>query len=253
MAQLEDLYQRLTDFIVVSGRRVHKRTGNIKDIGVLKVNLTEEDLRIERELTAMIVEVFPSHVVFAEEEHGVFKQSADIWAIDPISGTAAFIAGLPHYGLVITHLVHGKPQFSAVYDPSIDELFTARAGHGATLNNQPIHVSDGTKKVLFNLASTVDKSPTAASLWQTVLELKAYRNANSFAVNYCWIAAGRYDGIVALTKDAFPEYAGWLIITEAGGLFTTAKGGSVEPDDRLFVGGNQAMYQYLRDQVAWLA
>jgi len=64
------------------------------------------------------------------------------------------------------------------------------------------------------------------------------------AVNYCSVASGRADGIVVFTKDAFPEFAGQLIIKEAGGKFTNIQGSEkLLSDDRIFVGGNLKSYK----------
>jgi myo-inositol-1(or 4)-monophosphatase len=245
MRTLEDLYSRLTDLLVTSGDRIHLRAGDIADIGMLKRDLTEEDIRIERETSNLILTEFPIHTVFAEEEHDRFQDSDDVWVIDPISGTAAYIAGIPHYGLVVTHVHKNEPQFSAVYDPSSSELYVAEKGKGASLNGRPIHISNTTETVIVNLAKNKINTPQADLIWAGLRNFQAYRYAQSFAVNYCWVAAGRFDGVVALTKDAFPEYAGWLMIKEAGGKFTSRAGGSVRPADRSFLGGNFAMYDKL--------
>ena len=60
------------------------------------------------------------------------------------------------------------------------------------------------------------------------------------AVNYCHVACGRYDGILSLTKDSFPEMAGSLIIREAGGRFINRRRNTnIQFDDRVFMGGNK--------------
>ena len=73
-------------------------------------------------------------------------------------------------------------------------------------------------------------------------------------VNYCAVASGRADGIIAFTKDAFPEFAGSLIIKEAGGKFTNIEGSNnIAPTDRIFIGGNMESYKELFGLVRGLA
>lgn len=65
-------------------------------------------------------------------------------------------------------------------------------------------------------------------------------------INYCAVASGKVDGIIAMTKDSFPEFAGALIIQEAGGKFTNIDGQSdLNSTDRIFIGGNTKIYDDL--------
>src|SRR5579863_94873 len=114
---MEKEYQKIIDFMLVSGKRLIQRTGNIKDIGITKTDLTEEDLAIERGFKEIISSFEGEHVLYAEEEHDVFKNADSIWVADPISGTANFIQGKPYYSIVITHLINHKAVFAAVYNP----------------------------------------------------------------------------------------------------------------------------------------
>jgi len=237
-------YQQVIDYMLTAGKRIKERAGQIEDIGVKKQYLTEEDIAIERGFSDLISKFDGDHLVFAEEENFDFKESDDIWAIDPISATSAFIGGLPHYSIVCSHLHKGEVVFAAVYDPSVDELFTAIKDKGASLNGNKIRVSSrGKKRILFNLSYEWFNKPEAKDLWNKIYDLNAYRNSNSFAVNYCYVAAGRYDGIIAITKDSFPEFAGKLIIEEAGGIFTNKrKDKNINHADRIFVGGDESTY-----------
>ena len=215
------------------------RAGRIKDIGVTKSNLTEEDFVIERGLKAIISEFGKDHVVFAEEENDVFEKSGNLWVIDPISGTHRFIYDKPHYAIVLAHLKNHLPQFAVVYDPSVEELFTAFAGRGAFLNSKSIHVSRGISKVIVRQSLAWQDPRLSDRVLEAVQNKQIDKNSHSMAVNYCAVASGRADGIIAFTKDAFPEFAGSLIIKEAGGKFTNIEGSNnIAPTDRIFIGGN---------------
>ncbi len=239
-------YGRIIDFMLASGKRLLARSGRIADIGVTKTDLTEEDLAIERGLSD-IISTFPgSHVLYGEEEHDLFTRSESIWVIDPISGTSNFIRGLPHYSIVVSHLLRHRPVFAAVYDPTVDELFTAYAGRGAFLNGGAIEVSKGRSRIIVKPSAwwhdpeAVEKVTEALDCYETEM------NSYSMAVNYCSVACGRADGVVTFTKDTFPEFAGALIIREAGGRFTNIEGSSdLDEGDRIFVGANDRFYDEL--------
>lgn len=249
---MNKIYNEVISYIVKAGQRIKSKSGKISDIGITKEYLTKEDIRIEKGLKRIIKNFDKSHELFAEEENSKFKQGENVWVADPISCTNSFIYGLPHYGIVVSHLMKGKLAFSAVYDPAMDELYTAYRNKGSFLNDKKIKVSSNTidKRVfiIFNLSKDWPNHKTARQLFGELAKYKeVYRLNNSFAVNYGYVAAGKYDGVICLTKDSFPEYAGSLLIREAGGIFTNHKG-EIEFDakDRIFVGGNKRIYPELR-------
>lgn len=63
------------------------------------------------------------------------------WIIDPIDGTTNFIHGFPHTCVVIGLAVKKEMVLGIVYNPILEQLFTARKGRGAFLNGKSIRVS----------------------------------------------------------------------------------------------------------------
>lgn len=255
---METNYQKILSFMFKSGERLLARAGKIADIGITKKDLTDEDFAIESGFKEIITQFGSDHILYAEEENTVYKHSDNVWVVDPISSTASFIAGLPHYAIVAAHLIRGRVAFAAVYDPSVNEMFTAYKDKGAFLNGELIKLSNEQAKIVF-LESAVWKEPEIIS--RTKEAIKDYsleRNRFSFAVNYCWVACGRFDGVVSFTKDSFPEFAGGFIIQEAGGQFTNINGESnINSTDRIFVGGGKKIYKDIFEKVknprqAWL-
>lgn len=236
-------YKKIIDFILISGKRLRERAGKIKDIGISKTDLTEEDLKIERGLKEIISSFGENHLLYAEEENTMFQKSDNVWVADPISGTANFIKGNPHYSIVISHLVKNETVFAAVYDPSIDELYTAYKNKGAFLNGQAIQVGKGIGKILFRESGGWKQPEIIAEAKNILKDFVLEENKYSMAINYCWVAAGRYDGVVSFTKDSFPEFAGGFIIKESGGKFTNLREeATIKPSDRIFIGGNKDEY-----------
>jgi myo-inositol-1(or 4)-monophosphatase len=245
---MQEIYDKIIKFIVSSGKRISKRAGKIKDIGIKKMYLTEEDLTIERGMRDIIKKCCPDHKFYAEEEHEHFPEADDIWIADPISGTKTYIEGLPHYGIAIAHTKNNIVKFGAVYDPSVDELFIAYKGKGAFLNGKKISVSKSDKKIMANISYGWKDDKSSKEVLEKLNKFQIFRNKYSFAVNLCHVACGRYDGTVCLCKDSFPLFAGSLIIQEAGGIFTNIKGDSnPHHEDRIFFGGNKETYNKLKE------
>lgn len=243
---MENMYKEIIAFMVSSGKRIVARAGKIKDIGIKKKYLTEEDIAIERSLKELIQKHYPHHALFAEEENELFPEAQDVWVVDPISGTRTFIAGLPHYGIVVAHTKNNIVQFGAVYDPSVDELFVAYKGKGAFLNGNRISISQKSSTIIFNLSSHWKDEKSSHEMLLKLSSFKLIRNKNSHAVNLCHVASGRADGVICFGKDSFPCFAGGLIIQEAGGMFTNKEGEPhIHPEDRIFIGGNKKTYPQL--------
>ena len=54
---------------------------------------------------------------------------------------------------------------------------------------------------------------------------------------------GRVDLAISLSKDIFPEMAGSLLVTEAGGSFTDFKGESINFETREIVATNRVIHE----------
>jgi myo-inositol-1(or 4)-monophosphatase len=240
-------YKLIIDFMLTSGERLATRTGRIADIGITKTDLTEEDLAIERGFKEIITRFGSDHVLYAEEENDIFQNSKNLWVVDPISGTRGFIEGRPNsYSIVICHLVDRKPVFAAVYNPTANEMFTAYIGKGAFLNNKPISISHASNSVILSPSSAWKNVEVINKIKELLKNYSVESKWKSFALQYCEVACGRFDGVITATKDTFPEFAGGFIIKEAGGKFTNIQGETeINPVDGIFIGGNEKFHNEL--------
>jgi len=244
---MQKVHKEIIDYILQAGKRLQKKSGKVADIGVIKKYLTHEDVRIERDLKKIIKKFNSEHELYSEEENFDLPNTKDVWVADPISSTKCFIMGMPHYAIVVTQLSGGKPQFAVVYDPTMNDLYVAFRGRGAYKNGKKIKVkkSDGDPSILFNFSYLYSDLNFGKEIFKKLLDFKLYKQHTSFAVGYCYVACGYFDAIVTLGKNSFPEYAGSLIIKEAGGIFCNEKGEDIKYDNRIFVGGEKKIVQKL--------
>jgi myo-inositol-1(or 4)-monophosphatase len=243
---MHDEYAMIIDFVKKNGDAALAKSGQIADIGIKKQWLTEEDLRIERTFVELM-KTFPGeHVVYGEEEHNDAKSGENIWVVDPISGTFTFIHGLPHFSVVISHIRNGETVFAAVYDPSMKELFSAEKGKGAFLNDKRIVVSEDTKDfvILYDPNPLIDyKKEKNLALLNELFPLGTVRSVGSFALNYAYVACGRAHIAISRNKDTFTEFAGKLLVEEAGGNFTDFSGGEITMTTRGIVAANKSLHK----------
>ena len=191
--------------------------------------VTEMDLEAERIIISRIRESFPDHQILAEEK-GASQGSEDFrWIIDPLDGTTNYAHGYRFFSVSIALEVGGQIVLGVVYDPVTEELFSARHGEGAWLNDQSIGVS-GTEDLIDSMLCTgfsYDQQAMRRNLQlfsRIILESRAVRRDGSAALDLCYLACGRFDGFWELSLHPWDVAAGKLIAEEAGGRITSFDG-----------------------------
>jgi len=124
----------------------------------------------------------------------------------------------------------GEIILGVVYDPSLDELFTAEKGKGAWLNKKRIEVSKTTKLIesliVTGFSYDVNERPEPAitHFRNFLAEAQAIRRLGSAALDLCYVASGRFDGFWEGVIRPWDMAAGVLIVIEAGGTWTDFRG-----------------------------
>lgn len=196
------------------------------------INLvTDADHAAEQCVIDHIRAQFPSHRILAEER-GADAQpvSPYKWVIDPLDGTTNFAHGFPTYAVSIGVECDAVGILGVVYDPTRDELFTARTGGGAWLNGQPIHVTSTEQldHALLVTGFSYDIRDTPNNnlnhFCQFALKTQGLRRTGSAALDLCYVAAGRFDGFWEVKLNPWDMAAGVVILREAGGMVTDFSG-----------------------------
>ncbi len=93
--------------------------------------VSEGDLEVDHALGEILAEERPDDGLLSEEQPERHGTSGRRWIIDPIDGTALFIAGQPDWGNHIALEVDGEVVLGLITRPEDDELFWAVRGVGA--------------------------------------------------------------------------------------------------------------------------
>ncbi len=192
--------------------------------------VTTYDKAIQEKLREGLLKLKPDAVFVGEEEDihpSIFDGLA--FVVDPIDGTTNFIRDYKQSCISVALLEKGVPILGLVYNPYLDEMFTARKGEGAYLNGERIHVSGLPMEqgiVLFGTAPYYTELnrksfDLAYDYFKSALDI---RRSGSSALDLCSIAAGRAEVFFELRLSPWDYAAGSLIVTEAGGKVTTAEG-----------------------------
>jgi myo-inositol-1(or 4)-monophosphatase len=182
--------------------------------------LTETDGAVESYIRRRIAETFPRDGFLGEESGGSVEPS--LWVVDPIDGTANFARGVPHFCISVAFVRDGVIELGGICNPSLDELYFARNGRGASKNGKAIRV-----------AETVDYQQACIELgWSTRIPDAEYlgalgrllalgvnvRRGASGALGLAYVADGRSDAYAELHMQPWDCLAGLLLVREAGGV-----------------------------------
>jgi myo-inositol-1(or 4)-monophosphatase len=192
--------------------------------------VTEIDHASEKYLLDEINSHFPGGHIFAEESGETQGQNEDVWYIDPLDGTVNYAHRVPIFCVSIGFASHGILELGAVYDPLLNEMFTAERGKGAFLNGKQLHVSNTTelKKSLLVTGFPYDTWNTPRNNFDYFIKLakmtQGVRRLGSAALDGCYVAAGRFDGFWELSLKPWDIAAAGLIAQEAGARVSTIDG-----------------------------
>ena len=189
------------------------------------INLvTEADLASEALIVERIKSYYPKHSILAEEsgEAVVSSSSTWKWIIDPLDGTTNYAHGYPCFCVTIALEHEGEVVIGVTFDPTRNELFSAERGHGASLNNKPIRVSNtenlGDALIVTGFPYDFKKREDfARHLTQFLIHSRGVRRDGSAAIDMAYVACGRFDGMWEEGLNPWDVAAGVLLIEEAGG------------------------------------
>jgi myo-inositol-1(or 4)-monophosphatase len=210
--------------------------------------VTEVDERAERLIREILLGAFPNYGMLAEEGGWLSGQEEDIrWIVDPLDGTTNYAHGLPIFCVSIALEKAGEVVLGVVHDPMREETYTAERGEGATLNGEPIRVSDTDEPIRALIATGFPhdraQMPEALDLFGRFEALsRGMRRLGATALDLCYVACGRLDGYYERGIWAWDIAAGSLILEEAGGKVTDYRGGELDLEGREIVASNSALH-----------
>jgi myo-inositol-1(or 4)-monophosphatase len=186
--------------------------------------VTEADLAMQQAIEQALLQLYPETLLLGEEmtpqqQAQVLTSEAGVWILDPIDGTSNFARGLPYYCVSLALMLEGRIIWGLVYDPERDEVFHARLGAGAYLNNQRLHAPAHDLPLNKTLAG-VDFKRLTPELATRIVQNPPYasqRSLGAIALDWCWVAAGRMQVYIHGKQNLWDYAAGWLILQEAMG------------------------------------
>ena len=197
--------------------------------------VTKYDVAVQDFLMSGIKNAIPGAVFIAEEKENdpAVLSGEACFVIDPIDGTKNFINDYKHSCISLAMISKGTTMFAAVYDPYMNEMFTAVKGEGARLNGRKMSVSSRPLELGIAAYGTspyykdtlADKTFGFAK--DVFLAASDIRRCGSAALDLAYLAAGRNDIFFEFILSPWDIAAGSLLVAEAGGIITDIYGNSI--------------------------
>lgn len=189
--------------------------------------VTQADLDVSALVQKNLGTFTPNIPIICEETDSPRPNSELVWICDPLDGTAVFAHGIPTCAFSLALTRNGNSILGIIYDPFTDRMFVAQKNKGATMNEQPVHVS--TEDKLLN--TMMGMSWWAGSQYNFLPLIPSLRHAQVLPVNVfstvymsMLVASGQLSAVIYLDTHAYDVAALKVIIEEAGGKVTDLQG-----------------------------
>lgn len=193
--------------------------------------VTEADLAMQQRLQSELAQRWPQYRFLGEEmeeteQRRLMSDSGGLWCLDPLDGTSNFAAGLPFFAASLALIVNGEVVLGVVYDPMRREVFCAQQGAGAWCEGVRLQTR-GAGVTLAQSIAVIDfkrLSPELATRLAMHPPYSSQRSFGSVALDWCWLAAGRFHVYLHGRQKLWDYAAGCLILAETGGHAVTLDG-----------------------------
>ncbi len=243
-----------------AGRSLARDFGEVQNLQVSMKGpgdyVSQADRKAEEIIYTELSRVRPGYS-FLMEERGVVEGD-DVqhrWIVDPLDGTTNFLHGIPIFSISIALERQGQLMAGLVYNPAMDELYTAERGGGAFMNDRRLRVA-GRAKLSDSVIGTGiphlgrgHHGNALIELRNVMGEVSGIRRMGSAALDLAYVAAGRMDGFWENGLSPWDMAAGILIIREAGGFVSDRAGGQDMLGTGNIVAGNEAIHRALLKQL----
>jgi myo-inositol-1(or 4)-monophosphatase len=215
--------------------------------------VTEVDKGCEDKIHKIISREFPEHDFLMEESGSSNKPSEFKWIIDPLDGTTNYAHGYPCFCVSIGLEYRGKVIVGVVYEPIMDQLFTAVRGEGAFRNRKKIKVSKtpilkrGMLVTGFSYDLQKRTKDNIENFSKFIMNAQAVRRDGAAAIDLCYVACGRFDGFWELDLQPWDTAAGSLVLQEAGGKLSRFDGTVFSIYDRDILASNGIIHPEMID------
>ena len=196
--------------------------------------VTNKDEEIEKFFYEKIKKKFPNHYLLGEEGKGddLDQVTGVVWILDPIEGTMNFVHQKRNFMISLGIYENGIGKMGFIMDVIHNELYFAKKGGGAFLNDLEL---TPLKNVVLEEAIvavnaiwlTKNRYLNHEKLSNLVRKVRGSRSYGSAAMEMVYVAMGRIDAYITPRLSPWDFAAGKIIVEELGGICTSLKNESL--------------------------
>ncbi|RVD60923.1 inositol monophosphatase [Mesorhizobium sp. M2D.F.Ca.ET.185.01.1.1] len=239
-----------------AGRSLSRDFGEVQNLQVSMKGpgdyVSQADRKAEEIVFAELSKARPGYAFLMEERGAVEGEDAQHrWLVDPLDGTTNFLHGIPLFSVSIALERQGQVVAGVVYNPAMDELYTAERGGGAFMNDRRLRVAGRSKLTDAVIGCGVphlgrgQHGNFLIELRNVMAEVSGVRRLGSAALDLAYVAAGRMDGFWETGLSSWDIAAGTLLVREAGGFVSDMSGGQDMLDKGEVCAGNEIIQRAL--------
>ena len=239
-----------------AGRSLSRDFGEVQNLQVSMKGpgdyVSQADRKAEEIVFAELSKARPGYAFLMEERGAVEGEDAQHrWIVDPLDGTTNFLHGIPLFSVSIALERQGQVVAGVVYNPAMDELYTAERGGGAFMNDRRLRVAGRSKLTDAVIGCGVphlgrgQHGNFLIELRNVMAEVSGVRRLGSAALDLAYVAAGRMDGFWETGLSSWDIAAGILLVREAGGFVSDMDGAQNMLDNGEVVAGNELIQRAL--------
>ncbi len=244
-----------------AGRSLSRDFGEVQNLQVSLKGpgdyVSQADRKAEQIIHAELSKARPGYAFLMEESGEIEGEDTQHrWIVDPLDGTTNFLHGIPIFSVSIALERQGQIVAGVIYNPAMDELYTAERGGGAFMNDRRLRVAARTKLSDAVVTTGVphlgrgNHANYLIELRHIMSEVAGVRRLGSAALDLAYVAAGRCDAFWEHGLSAWDVAAGILLVREAGGFATDIKGGQDIYDSQTIVAGNETIHRAMLKTLA---
>ena len=240
-----------------AGRQLTKDFNEVENLQVSRKGpadfVSKADLRAEQIVFDELRKARPTYAFLMEEGGEVAGTDGQHrWIVDPLDGTTNFLHSIPLFAVAIALERANEIVASVIYNPILDELYTAEKGGGAWLQDRKRlrvagrrHLADAVVCTGIKTQGTGNDTLQLRQLASINPAVAGIRRSGSISMDMAWLASGRYDAIWEAGLAPWDVAPGLLMVKEAGGMVTDYAGTSGSVWNGQVVAGNDAMHAAL--------
>jgi len=228
--------------------------------------VTVADRGAEQVIRETIGRAYPEHGIFGEEYGAENKDTEYLWLVDPIDGTKSFVKRYGMFSTQIALMHRGELLLGVSCAPAMNELVWATRGGGAFDAEGQLHLVWATRgggafdaegQLHISKVNSIDQASISTgniqsmaadkrwtALGRILSETNRTRGYGDY-YHYHRLAAGQLDAVIESDVNILDIAALYVIVTEAGGVFTDLDGQAPNLDTRSVLAATPALHAVL--------